>query len=75
MSLYRIVEVPDPNGVLADLIEELLDNSALVEVKLDYEASHKRYMDGPVRVDEDGWFTLTDYTKAIVDVAYGTEDE
>jgi hypothetical protein len=39
MSLYRIVEVPDPNGVLADLIEELMDNSALVEVHPDYEAS------------------------------------
>ncbi len=38
MKLYRIAEVPDPDRVLADLIEELLDNSALVVASPDYEA-------------------------------------
>ena len=51
MSLYRIAEVPDPNGVLADLIEELLDNSALVEVHPDIEAACKRSWDMSLMIE------------------------
>ena len=30
MNLYRLNEVPDPDGQLADLLDELIDNGALV---------------------------------------------
>ena len=46
MSLYRLVEVLDPTGELGDLLGELLDNGALVEVDArppDYEAAAKQW--------------------------------
>jgi hypothetical protein len=34
-TLYRLNEVPDPDGSLQDALADLLDNSALVEVSVD----------------------------------------
>lgn len=41
VELYRLAEVPDPDGSLADLLSELVESSALILVSVDHEAAYE----------------------------------
>ncbi len=42
-DLFRLRPVPDPSGQLADMLEELIDNGALVVTDPNYEAAVEAY--------------------------------
>lgn len=56
MILYRLSEVPDPDGTLTDCLADLIDNSALIEVRA------KRAPGEALLVDEYYWVLVEDTT-------------